>query len=182
MGNSVVLKDLKHRPKGYVRLDCDGVICRAQLDAPAQLTVLFSGGGTGRYALDGPQEQRFPCDGGQMRGCFVHRENTLLLVSDETMQEEFARHALRMQKSAQAGPAQRPDKMKAQGDTAETEKKIKEETEEEKQEEQAQEQEAQETEREQRTLPQRRWPPPPCWETACYRDGCWQERAPIIKD
>ena len=174
MGKSVVLKDLEHRPQGYVRADCDSVICRAKLDAPAQLAVLLLNGEIRQYAIDGPQEQQFSCDGAQLSGCFVHREETLLLVSDETMQEEFTRHRLRLHKKAETKPALRLGEQKENGQTEKQEEKTKERQEEWKM-------ELSSIGNREKELPQRRWPPPPCWETACYRDGCWQERASHLK-
>lgn len=170
VGKSVVLKDLEHRPQGYVRADCDSVICRAKLDAPAQLAVLLLNGEIRQYAIDGPQEQQFSCDGAQLSGCFVHREETLLLVSDETMQEEFTRHRLRLHKKAETKPALRSGEQKENGQT-------------EKQEEKKEDRKTELTLKDDRenVFPQRRWPPLPCWETACYRDGCWQERASHLK-
>ena len=168
MGKSVVLKDLEHRPQGYVRADCDSVICRVKLDAPAQLAVLLISGEIRQYTIAGSQEQRFSCDGTQLRGCFVHREGRLLLISDETMQGEFARYALRRQKEANL--ILQPDQSKENRQTEKKEEKKKEFPEERKI-------ELPSKEDIEKALLQRRWPPPPCWETACYRDGCWQERA-----
>lgn len=174
VGKSVVLKDLEQRPQGYVRADCDSVICRAKIGAPAQLVLLLSDGEIRLYTIDGTQEQRFSCDGAQMRGCFVHREEKLLLVSDDTMQGEFAQYSFRMHKKAERKSALQSGQQKEDGQTKKQEEKTKER------------QEERETkpllkrDRE-NALPQRRWPWPPCWETACYRDGCWQESASILK-
>ena len=165
MGKSVVLKDLEHRPMGYVRVDHGSIICRARLDAPAQLGILFENGEWRLYMLDGSQEQRLPCDGARMRGCYVFREGRLLFVSDEAMHAEFARHMLRMRKAEhqrEALPAQ--SAKEPQGEDRRTE-----------QQEDRQDGRMESGCRE-RQWPQRRWPPPPCWETACYEDGCWRER------
>lgn len=160
MGKSVVLKDLGHCPKGYVRQDDDSVICRVQLNIPVELAVLFCDGTIGTYALDGMNEQRFSCSGAQMHGCYVHRENELLLVSDDAMSREFARQMLRMQKKEEVKPAVHAEELKKEGGTVQQEDRR---------------EELPEKERRKMDLPQRRWPQPPCWETACYRDGHWQE-------
>ena len=172
MGKSVVLKDLEHCPQGYVRTDRDSVICRAKVDAPAQLSILFSDGEIRRYTIDGRQEQRFSCDAAQMRGCFVHRDEKLLLVSDETMHREFARQTLQMQKKAQ--PVLQPGKPEGNGQTERMKEKQKGKQEE-------------ELEEGKSVLPlkgdrEMEFPQPPCWETACYGDGRWQERASRLKD
>ena len=181
MGKSVVLKDLEHCPQGYVRTDRDSVICRAKVDAPAQLSILFSDGEIRRYTIDGRQEQRFSCDAAQMRGCFVHRDEKLLLVSDETMHREFARQTLQMKKKAQ--PVLQPGKPEENGQTERLEEKQQ-EKQEGKQEEELEERKSVLPLKGDREMefPQRRWPPPPCWETACYGDGRWQERASRLKD
>lgn len=158
VGKSVILKDRDHRLMGYVRTVDGGVVCRAQLDASAELAILFSDGTQNTFALDGMREQQFSCEGKQLRGCYVFRGDVLLFASDETMHREFDRHVRFVQKKEEACAGQMDDLQKQ------------EECPEDRQEEKL------EREKKDSSLPQRRWPPPPCWETACYGDGCWQEQ------
>jgi len=153
-----LLKDLTGRVAGYVRADETAVLCRMQLGFAAELAVVFFDGSQKDYALSGGlDEQCIPCDGKNMRGCYVFREDELLLISDEPMRSAFGRRVpsctgssaeCRVHMSA-------PDREKQETDTAVSKAK----------------------ENQERKFPQRRWPQSPCWDTALYCQGSWREPA-----
>ena len=163
MGKSAVLKDLSNRPAGYVLLSGGSAVCRTHLDRPAQLVLVLADGSQITHTLDGgADEQRFPCEGSAMLGCYVFRMEELLLISDEAMRCAFERQALALRNSAQT---------QREG-ARETVRTVL----------QAQPPEREEGREKKHAFAQRRWPPPPCWEAARYLDGRWQEEqtAPLV--
>ena len=168
MGKSTVLKDGSGRAAGYVMTGEAELLCRADLDAPAMLVMIYADGSRQEYPLAACKgEQRCFFAQKAWSGCYVFRDNVLLLVSCAHMRGEFERELLRRnaihaqtdRPGAQRDAETKPEKKSA----AKTE--MRPETNEEKQ----------NRERTENMLPQRRWPPPPCWDGARYRDGHWQE-------
>jgi len=151
-----LLKDLKGHIAGYVRADEANAYFRIQLGFPVQTVMIFSDGSQKESALNGGMtEQAIACDGKKLRGCYVLKEEKLLLISDETMRKAYERRAL----SPESG------NQKLNIDTAERQETILKDTLDEK------------TEKQRRAFPQSRWPQPPCWDTALYAQGRWQETA-----
>jgi len=154
VGKSAVLKDLFNHVAGYVVLSGESVLCRAQLNAPATLNIVFSDGTHGEYDLDAHgKEQRFSCEEKNMRGCYVFQKEELCLISDEAMRrafEEQIRRSCAVDLRKRMPEREMEDLLLPEA-------------------------QAQGNLESERTLPQRRWPPPPCWDGICYRNGCWQE-------
>lgn len=153
MKTTVVLKDMKNHPAGYVRKTEQGVACRAKIGHPAQLALVFDDGSRAVHPLGCiDAEQQFCCDGNALSGCYAFLEEELLLVSDESMHHAFERDLRASRKTA---VQQLPDKQiedkapRCKEETAKTDRQIE--------------------------FPQRRWPPPPCLERAQYRGGCWRD-------
>ena len=156
MSKYAVLKDLSGRIAGYVRADETAVFCRIQLGFPAKLAAVFSDGTQADYALsESAGEQCISCDGKNMLGCYVFKEDELLLVSDETMRGVFVRRALSCRNSEAENRIQGRVSENKEHETVESAAEAKENHENE--------------------FPQRRWPKPPCWDEAIYRQGRWQE-------
>ncbi|MBQ8620441.1 MAG: hypothetical protein IJ418_23440 [Clostridia bacterium] len=154
MGKSAVLKDSSNRPAGYMRAAGDCIICRVQLETPAELALVFADGSWRTYALSGGhEEQRFSDGKGEIIGCCVFAADELLLVSDESMRCVFSERIAR-KRTAHADEI-RKRQTPAQQDERKTEQERKGNA--------------------QHVFAQRRWPPPPCWESAQYKNGSWQE-------
>lgn len=154
VGKSMVLRDLSGRMAGYVRGCEDGWMCRTQVDTPAQLGVVFEDGSQRVYALEGGrQEQRIDCQGCGMHGCYVFREEELLLISQERMRGMFEMHVLmrRKQTADEKKKEQKSEHKEIESVQKQSKGGLK------------------------RPFAQRRWPPPPCWDTARYEQGSWRE-------
>jgi len=158
MGNSMVLKNLSGRPAGYVLSLGDQVICRAQLDEPARLVIVILRENPKEFELEASgREQCFACHGIQMYGCYIFRGETLLYVSDASMQAEFEKYMLLS--------GRKENDIKENAIKAGNSQKMRNE----------EKQEREPRKEISHTFAQRRWPPPECWDAACYRNGCWQE-------
>ena len=161
MGKSLVLKDERNRPGGYVIATGRGAICRAQVDGPWQLMLLFAGGARKTYEMAGNAEQELPRETGEICGACVIGGDTVLLASDERARMEAAflqmtcsQRKEKTQQTETAAPAKETERSDTLQD-AQSKPDVRPEGE--------------------MQLPMRRWPPPPCWESAVYIRGCWQE-------
>ena len=157
MGKSMLLKDEKNRPGGYVIASGTQITWRAQTDAPAQMINYFADGTQYLCNLIGGKEQSID-NNAEMTGCCVVCREQVILSSDEKTRSAFLRQSTQ----------------KAHGEEQKSEKKEREEKPVSPHlcsQENTQKKAAEKT----TALPQRRWPPPPCWEDACYLNGCWQE-------
>lgn len=153
MGNHAIFKDSSGRIGGYVISEGNEIVCRANLNEPAQLLMLFSDGTSAIHAIRGNTEQRFESNGKQMIGCCVLRQEKILLLTDESL-----RCAVYAQLPLRSSGHGHESGRNHDADQGRNEKRL-----------------IMDSAEKQRSLPQRRWPPPPCWHLACYRDGIWQE-------
>ena len=150
-----VLKDMAGSVAGYVRADHAGIYCRIWLNAPSSLAVVLTDGTQAEYALDaGTGEQFMSGDGELINGCYVFREESLILISDESMCMAFERHVRRKERKGHMERNTGDSQTKPSETLSRNMIAVCKET---------------------RSFPQRRWPPPPCWDEARYCQGSWQE-------
>ena len=160
MRKSVVLKDLNNRIAGYVHICRAGILCRMNLNSAAQMIVMFSDGSQKEYTVEGGnREQHFDEESRTMSGCYVFREDQLLLISDETMRSAFEKRRIDYINADKALEAPMQQHTEVQ------QKNVKDQ-------ERNQEQNKRICNEE---FPQRRWPPHACWEEARYCQGRWEE-------
>ena len=158
MKTSMVLKDEKNRPQGYVMALRDEIVCRVQADQPMEAVLLFDDGSKETIQLAGGIEQRVRYPGKAMTGCCVLCEERIMLASDEK-----ARAMCCLMLSSQKNRQQKAAAV--QNDNALNKTEVSEDI----------KSDDEEVRKEEHTFAQLRWPPPPCWESACYRMGQWQE-------
>ena len=159
MGKSMVLKDEKNRPCGYLMASGGEWICCAKQETPSQAVLFFEDGTQQSFELTGAAEQRLPCGQKGIAGCCVVCASTVL-VSDDAARCAYERNLMRSKKQPK------------QEDIRKSETEA--QTTEEKRAETGQDEYIPGSE-----LAQRRWPPPPCWERARYQRGRWQETETI---
>jgi len=150
------MKDTSGHISGYVRADGADVFCRVSLGFSAELAVVYLDGSQKEYVLsECTDEQHISCDGKNMSGCYVFKDDELLLISDKTMHSAFENRTLSRRRRSTAHRECTPEPEKETQAPFANETGIREN-------------------RKQR-FPQRRWPQPPCWDMAVYRRGRWQE-------
>ena len=158
VGRSVVLKDLKGRPQGYLREAQSGILCRAALNEPAELLIAFDDGTQEACALEpGRNEQLLAFrDRCFCSGC-VFRDSELLLLTDDAARQMYharmARVCRKKKTDDKTENLQAGEKTDACQVPAESERDA----------------------RQKNGFPARRWPPPVCWDTASYECGRWCE-------
>ena len=163
MGRSVVLKDMRGRPQGYLREAETGVFCRAALDEPAKLLIAFDDGTQETCALDsGRNEQMLSIRGRCFRSGCVFRDSELILMTDDAARRMYYAWQARIcqeKKEDVIVKTQQPDE---KTDACQLPA------------------ESQENAIQPNVFPIRRWPPPPCWDTALYVCGRWEEKKPSV--
>ena len=163
MGRSVVLKDMKGRPQGYLREAETGVFCRAALDEPAKLLIAFDDGTQETCALDsGRNEQMLAIRGRCFRsGCVFRDSEPILMTNDaarQMLQVWLARVCREKKADVEDKNLQADEKVENCKMPAESK----------------------ENSIQPNVFPARRWPPPPCWDTALYIRGRWEEKTPSV--
>ena len=156
MGKSLVLKDERNRPSGYVIASGQEVLCRAEIDGAWQLMLLFADGTRQSHKLTGRAEKRLPSGTGELCGGGAICEGCVLLASDEAARITCALHMNRQKtplpRAAEASALEVSESSKQDNQTQILDRPGV-----------------------NGVFAQRRWPPPPGWESARYLHGRWQE-------
>ena len=166
MRKSMVLKDDKNLPRGYVVVSNAEIVCRARTDEPSKAVLFFRDGTRQTIQLSDGKEQRVDCAGKELAGCCVLCGGSIALASDDEVRRMYESKVLTEKKTDRICSEIR---LNTPDDISKSNTGIKMVCCKEKEENKTTKYENAEV------FVQRRWPPPPCWENACYRQGMWQE-------
>ena len=169
MRRSMVLKDEKNRPSGYLLASNGEVVCKAKITGQARAVLFFEDGTQQSFELPDTSEQRISCPDRQITGCCVVC-GSAVLASDDVARCTYASSLMRREQITVYCTDCAAEEKEAEKESEETVLKT----------------EHREMDRKliqnednarEGIWQQRRWPPPPCWEGACYQMGRWQDMA-----